>query len=77
MRNPQIDKKLFKIALASAGISLSEYARRVGVSHAMVHMILSGKSWSRKVETGMKGFISVHLKKLRIVDLSEKQKAAA
>ena len=57
-------RKHFRIALAAAEISSSEFARRQGVSHAAVARVLDGKTTSRRLTRAIDRFIDSELSKL-------------
>lgn len=59
-------KRNFKIALSSAGLSMSDFARKIGVSPQAVHQTMSGMTTSKKLRAAIDSFIKCELHKLKI-----------
>lgn len=65
-------RKLFQIALASAGLNMSAWAAQQGYSHSAVSLILSNKMKSRKLSSQIDSFIDTELRRLKVLDRKQK-----
>lgn len=59
-------KKLFKLALCSAGLSMSAWAKMRNVSHSAVSQVLSGRAKSARLSKEIARFTKAELSKLKI-----------
>ena len=57
-----IRKRRFKAALALAGITQTQFGKRVGVTQTYVSKILSGKHASLRIELAIEAFTKKHLR---------------
>jgi hypothetical protein len=60
-------KKKFLIALASAGLTQAEWARRNHVSKPCLSKLLSGKMTSRRLTTAINRFVKKEFRTLHIL----------
>lgn len=60
------NKKHFRLALASAGISATAFAKQIGVHKSTLCLVLNGKAKSRRVSSAIDNLIAVEFKKLKI-----------
>ncbi|MCL2689048.1 MAG: hypothetical protein FWE57_04275 [Chitinispirillia bacterium] len=68
-------KKLFKIALASAGINQAEFARRHKISKPVLTQQLNGKPVSRRIASLITDFIGQEFENIQTILTSSKEAA--
>jgi hypothetical protein len=61
----KVNKRGFRIALASAGISMSEFARQLDIKPQSIISLFAGHIKSKRISSAIETLISTELKKLR------------
>ena len=64
-------KNCFQIALASAGLSQADWAKKHNVTEPGLSMLLSGKMKSKRLSKAINDFVETEFKKLRMSKFAE------
>lgn len=62
----KINNHHFKVALASAGLSQSEFAKSIGVHKATLSLVLNGRGKSKRISHEVNDLITREFKKMKI-----------